>query len=94
MPAIRNFDIGLIGYKGLNIRSVCVMFYLGNFANSPTHKSMKKAVLLQGQSFLLPYCSICAIIATDKRIAFLFLAEFSPLSGTHGRGTGALFFFI
>lgn len=92
MPAIHSFDIGLIGCKVLNIRSVCVMLYLGNFPNSPTHKSMKRAVLLQRQSFLLPYCSICAIITTDKRITFLFLAELSPLSGTHGRGTGSVFF--
>lgn len=91
-PLIRSSDIGLIGYKVLNIRSVCVMLYVGNFPNSSTHKSMKRAVLLQRQSFLLPYCSICAIIITDKRITFL-LAELPPLSGTQGR-SGALFFYL
>lgn len=46
MPAIHSFDIGLIGCKVLNIRSVCVMLYLGNFPNSPTHKSMEKDCLI------------------------------------------------
>ena len=83
----------------MNIRSVCVIFYSGNLRpNSPTHKSMKRAVLLQRQSFfvaLLFYlCYNEYAIKKDKRITFLFLAELSPLSGTHGRGTGSVFFYL
>lgn len=97
MPAIHSFDIGLIGCKVLNIRSVCVMLYLGNFPNSPTHKSIKRAVLLQRQSFfvaLLFYlCYNEYAIKKDKRITFL-STGLQPLSSTQGRGTGSVFYLI
>lgn len=96
-PLIRSSDIGLIGYKILNIRSVCVIFYSGNLRpNSPTHKSMKRAVLLQRQSFfvaLLFYlCYNEYAIKKDKRITFL-STGLQPLSSTQGRGTGSVFLF-
>lgn len=96
-PLIRSSDIGLIRCKILNIYSVCVIFYSGNLRpNSPTHKSMEKAVFLQRQSFFVaPLFYLCynKSAIKDKRITFLFLAELSPLSGTQGR-SGALFFYL
>lgn len=97
-PLIRSSDIGLIGCKILNIYSVCVIFYSGNLRpNSPTHKSMEKAVFLQRQSFFVaPLFYLCynKSAIKDKRITFLFLAGLPPLSGTHGRGTGLCFFYL
>ena len=90
MPAIHSFDIGLIGCKVLNIRSVCVMLYLGNFPNSPTHKSMEKDCLITEAVFfvaLLFYLCYNKDAIKDKTITFL-LAEFPSLSGTQGRETG------
>ena len=96
MPAIHSFDIGLIGCKVLNIRSVCVMLYLGNFPNSPTHKSMEKDCLITEAVFfvaLLFYLCYNKDAIKDKTITFL-LAEFPSLSGTQGRETGTLFFIL
>lgn len=96
MPAIRSFDIGLIGCKVLNIRSVCVMLYVGNFPNSPTHKSMEKGCLITEAVFfvaLLFYlCYNEYAIKKDKRITFL-STGLQPLSSTQGRGTGSVFLF-
>lgn len=96
MPAIHSFDIGLIGCKVLNIRSVCVMLYLGNFPNSPTHKSIEKDCLITEAVFfvaLLFYLCYNKDAIKDKTITFL-LAEFPSLSGTQGRETGTLFFIL